>query len=95
MRESANRLANCDAANARRAASAGARQAVMLAELMETAAWRDLPAQLREVAELRVEYPLPEPHGAGRDRRSAAEQVGAQPPPAPAAAALAGEELSG
>jgi DNA-binding protein WhiA len=57
VRESANRLANCDAANARRAAFAGARQAALLSDLMETAAWRDLPAQLREVAELRVEYP--------------------------------------
>jgi DNA-binding protein WhiA len=57
VRESANRLANCDAANARRAASAGVRQAVLLSDFMETAAWRDLPAQLRDVAELRIEYP--------------------------------------
>jgi DNA-binding protein WhiA len=57
VRERANRLANCDAANARRAASAGARQAALLAGLMKTAVWGDLPAQLREVAELRVEYP--------------------------------------
>ena len=57
VRESANRLANCDAANARRAASAGARQAALLSDLMETPAWDDLPARLREVAELRVEYP--------------------------------------
>ena len=57
VRESANRLANCDAANARRAASAGVRQAALLSDFMETAAWRDLPAQLREVAELRIEYP--------------------------------------
>ncbi len=57
VRESANRLANCDAANARRAASAGARQAVLLSELMESPEWNDLPAQLRDVAELRVEYP--------------------------------------
>jgi DNA-binding protein WhiA len=57
VRESANRLANCDAANARRAASAGGRQAALFGELMESPAWDDLPAQLREVAELRVEYP--------------------------------------
>jgi len=57
VRESANRLANCDAANARRAASAGARQAALLSDLMETAAWRDLSAQLRDIAELRIEYP--------------------------------------
>lgn len=57
VRESANRLANCDAANARRAASAGARQAALLGRLMESAAWGDVPAQLRGVARLRVEYP--------------------------------------
>jgi DNA-binding protein WhiA len=57
VRESANRLANCDAANARRAAAAGARQAVLLGELMRSPEWRRLPAQLREVAELRIEYP--------------------------------------
>jgi cell division protein WhiA len=57
VRESANRLANCDAANARRAASAGARQAALLRALMTSAEWNDLPAPLREVAELRVEYP--------------------------------------
>jgi DNA-binding protein WhiA len=57
VRESANRLANCDAANARRAASAGARQAALLSELMASSAWDDLPPELRDVAELRVEYP--------------------------------------
>ena len=57
VRESANRLANCDAANARRAASAGGRQAALLSELMASPAWDGLPAQLRDVAELRVEYP--------------------------------------
>ncbi len=57
VRESANRLANCDAANAGRAASAGGRQAAFLSELMASPAWDGLPAQLRDVAELRVEYP--------------------------------------
>lgn len=57
VRESANRLANCDAANARRAATAGARQAALLGELMASPAWDRLPAHLREVAELRVDYP--------------------------------------
>jgi len=57
VRESANRLANCDAANAGRAASAGGRQAALLTELMASPAWDDLPPQLRDVAELRVEYP--------------------------------------
>ncbi len=57
VRESANRLANCDAANARRAAAAGARQAAAMRALMASPAWSSLPAPLREVAELRVEYP--------------------------------------
>ena len=37
VRESANRLANCDAANARRAAAAGRRQAALLRALMDVA----------------------------------------------------------
>lgn len=57
VRESANRLANCDAANARRAAAAGRRQAALLRALMASPEWNGLPAQLRQVAELRVEYP--------------------------------------
>jgi DNA-binding protein WhiA len=57
VRESANRLANCDAANARRAAAAGRRQAALMRALMASPEWHDLPAQLRQVAELRVEYP--------------------------------------
>ena len=57
VRESANRLANCDAANARRAAVAGRRQAELLRDLMASPVWGGLSAQLREVAELRVEYP--------------------------------------
>jgi DNA-binding protein WhiA len=43
VRESANRLANCDEANARR--------------LMASSAWAALPDSLREVAELRLRYP--------------------------------------
>lgn len=57
VRESANRLANCDAANAGRAAVAGARQAAAMRALMDAPEWAGLPAGLREVAELRVEYP--------------------------------------
>lgn len=57
VRESANRLANCDAANARRAAAAGRRQAALLRDLMVSPAWNALPAELRQVAGLRVEYP--------------------------------------
>ena len=57
VRESANRLANCDAANAGRAAVAGRRQAALMRALRETPQWSSLPAQLRHVAELRIEYP--------------------------------------
>ena len=44
VRESANRLANCDEANARRAAAAGERQAALLRRLMASPAWAALPA---------------------------------------------------
>jgi DNA-binding protein WhiA len=57
VRESANRLANCDAANAGRAAVAGRRQAALMRALRESPQWASLPAQLRQVAELRIEYP--------------------------------------
>ena len=57
VRESANRLANCDAANAGRAAVAGRRQAALMRALRESPEWPSLPAQLRHVAELRIEYP--------------------------------------
>ena len=57
VRESANRLANCDAANARRAAAAGERQAAAMRVLMASPEWAGLPAQLRDVAVLRIEYP--------------------------------------
>ncbi len=57
VRESANRLANCDAANASRAAAAGERQAAAVRALMASAEWDGLPDPLREVAELRLEFP--------------------------------------
>lgn len=57
VRESANRLANCDEANARRAAEAGERQAALVRRLMASPAWAALPAALREAGELRVAFP--------------------------------------
>ncbi len=57
VRESANRLANCDEANARRAAAAAARQAAAARLLMSSPAWTALPGALREVADLRLRYP--------------------------------------
>jgi DNA-binding protein WhiA len=57
VRESANRLANCDEANARRAAAAAARQAANARRLMASSSWAAQPDALREVAELRLRYP--------------------------------------
>jgi len=57
VRESANRLANCDEANAKRAAAAAERQASAARCLMASSAWASVPASLREVAELRLRYP--------------------------------------
>jgi DNA-binding protein WhiA len=57
VRESANRLANCDEANARRAAEAGRRQAEAARTLRASELWAGLPAGLRAVAELRLRYP--------------------------------------
>jgi cell division protein WhiA len=57
VRERANRLANCDAANARRAAETGERQAAVVRRLMSSAGWAALPAALREAGELRVAFP--------------------------------------
>lgn len=57
MRGRANRVANCDEANARRAAAAGERQAGAARRLMADPGWAAVPAAVRSVAALRVEYP--------------------------------------
>lgn len=57
MRGQANRLANCDEANARRAAAAGERQAAAARRLMASPGWDALSAATRRAAELRVRYP--------------------------------------
>jgi DNA-binding protein WhiA len=57
VRQSANRLANCDAANARRAAAAADRQAAAARRLMASTDWDAVPGSLRAVAELRLRYP--------------------------------------
>jgi DNA-binding protein WhiA len=57
VRGRANRLANCDQANAGRAARAALRQAETVRALMATEAWAALPAALRSVAALRLKYP--------------------------------------
>jgi hypothetical protein len=56
MRGQANRLANCDEANARRAAAAGERQADEARRLMASPVWEGLPASVRSAAELRLRY---------------------------------------
>jgi DNA-binding protein WhiA len=57
VRESANRLANCDEANARRAAEAGRKQVAAARRLMASPDWDVVPPAVRQVAELRVRYP--------------------------------------
>lgn len=57
VRQSANRLANCDAANARRSAAAGERQAEAARRLMASPLWTTLSPDQQEVATLRAEYP--------------------------------------
>jgi DNA-binding protein WhiA len=57
VRERANRLANCDAANARRAAAAGEKQAALVRRLMSTPGWTALPTAVRDAGELRVAFP--------------------------------------
>ncbi|MFA4964607.1 MAG: DNA-binding protein WhiA [Thermoleophilia bacterium] len=57
VRGSANRMANCDEANAKRAAVAGERQAAAARALMASPVWAALPDSLRDVAQLRLRYP--------------------------------------
>ena len=76
VRQSANRRANCDAANARRSAAAGERQAAAARRLLASPLWAKLPAAQRDVAELRIEYPyLSSPNWPNwRTRRSAGQR---------------------
>jgi DNA-binding protein WhiA len=57
VRERANRLANCDEANARRAATAARRQVELARALVADPRWPTLPPALREAAELRLRHP--------------------------------------
>jgi DNA-binding protein WhiA len=57
VRERANRLANCDEANLRRTNRASQRQLDAIAFLERVGAMNTLPPALREVAELRQEFP--------------------------------------
>jgi len=57
VRGRANRLANCDQANAERAARAALRQAETLRGLMADDRWATVPAALRSAAALRLKHP--------------------------------------
>jgi DNA-binding protein WhiA len=57
VRSRANRLVNCDAANLRRTSEAASRQLAAIALLERTGRLPTLPPALREMAELRREFP--------------------------------------
>jgi len=57
MRNSINRLVNCETANLSKAVEAGMRQAESVRLIRDTIGLEGLPASLREVALLRLEYP--------------------------------------
>ncbi len=58
VRGRANRLANCDEANAGRAARAALRQTTIVRRLMaDDALWPTVPSALRSAAALRLKYP--------------------------------------
>jgi len=73
VRERANRLTNCDQANAERTARAAARQVQVAGAVLGDARLERLPAGLRAAAELRVRHPdlsLEELAAAARPRLS-------------------------
>jgi DNA-binding protein WhiA len=57
MRNQVNRLVNCDTANLEKAVSTGLRQVRMIQYISAEAGLDYLPEPLRQVAELRLEYP--------------------------------------
>jgi DNA-binding protein WhiA len=57
VRARANRLANCDEANSRRASAAAVRQLEAIERLERGGRLERLPPALREVAELRRQHP--------------------------------------
>jgi cell division protein WhiA len=69
VRERANRLANCDEANARRAAAAARRQTKLAQALVADPRWPALPPALREAAELRLRHPYLSLQELARKRR--------------------------
>lgn len=77
VRSRANRLANCDSANLRRTSAASARQLEAIAALERSGCLEKLPAALRDMADLRMQYPymnlteLAEAGGEGLTRSAA------------------------
>jgi DNA-binding protein WhiA len=57
VRSRANRLANCDSANLRRTSAAASRQLAAIATLERSGRLATLPPALREMADIRVQYP--------------------------------------
>lgn len=57
LRNEANRLANADAANVRRTIEAASDQTAAVAEVLDRLGWDGLPADLREVALVRLANP--------------------------------------
>ena len=69
LNQRANRLANCDEANARRAAAAARRQTELARTLLADPRWPALPQALREAAELRLRHPYLSLQELARKRR--------------------------
>ena len=57
MRNTANRQSNCISANIEKAVVAAEKQLAAIATLKNSGAYDGLPNQLKEIAELRQEYP--------------------------------------
>jgi DNA-binding protein WhiA len=76
VRSRANRLANCDSANLRRTSTAASEQLAAIAALQDSGRLEHLPIALRDMADLRLQYPylnlseLAETGGEGLTRSS-------------------------
>lgn len=57
LRNKANRVANCDAANIGRTVAAASKQIEAIIKIREKIGFDDLPDELREIAEIRLENP--------------------------------------
>ena len=58
MKNQINRTVNCETANLGKTVSASVRQKEDIEYLMDTGRWMNLSPALREIAELRLEYPI-------------------------------------